>query len=853
MNPDSSTVKPKVLVLHGSRQTGELLLNRMHKLRKKCELVAPTAPFASVENPELKRWWEQDYRGLEDSINLLHDTWKSGHFSGILGFSQGGLLAHFLLRIHQNNPSSFFEGLQWAILVASPACQNLPRALESFGCGTVSSCSVSVPTLHVWGTDDKLVLPEHSQSLSEGYVKKMTLIHDGGHCVPMKAAHVQEYIHFMKQHTIVEAKVAPSTEEPNDENKELQLDELEALQAIFPEELTCKSTQFPLEYRIRLIPTGPNWPPHEITLHIRYPSQYPTNSIPEMKLEHANNTMQFPRHQQFLNFLKDIARQNESMPCIMSCVYGAQDFFDQVEMQETRSTIGETNSVNTTEIEDEFICSQDEIKIASAEGLEIASSIRSDLQNQVSKKTSSSFNLTIGLVGKPSAGKSTFFNTATAFARQRHSTSLGAAMASHPFTTIDPNIGFALIPIPHGMCPEDSANKCEIDVACTHGRDHQGRRLIPALLKDVAGLVPGAYQGRGKGNQFLADLTDADVLIHVLDATGLSDAEGNIVGRDDNRASNPLKDLSWIRYELMEWVYSNLMRKWETVKRKGRSKLGDMFSGYGQPPSVTDVILLKVEQFMVLRDKPNALENLDTWTQADVVRLASAFLGVRFPMILSLNKSDVPSSTKHIEKILSCLPIDGAHVAIPVSAKSEMNFLKHYVLKSTDTGSGATSMKPPERVWETLSKALESLHPVFIFPVEDFTSYRPLSGLTRQALEHASLPTPGMIACLEGARGGPPTHWNSDLQCYSAIKDARSSLSLRDVILFKTGSTVEDAFVALKRLGALTGDFVRAEAAKDIGDAPKPVAKCTRLGIETRILKIMTTRRISWQYRKEAT
>jgi ribosome-binding ATPase YchF (GTP1/OBG family) len=73
-------------------------------------------------------------------------------------------------------------------------------------------------------------------------------------------------------------------------------------------------------------------------------------------------------------------------------------------------------------------------------------------------------------------------------------------MAPHPFTTIDPNVGFCLVPAPAGSCPEDDFNSVSA-VACTHGRDCYGRRLLPVILKDVAGLVPGAYQGRGRGNK----------------------------------------------------------------------------------------------------------------------------------------------------------------------------------------------------------------------------------------------------------------------------------------------------------------------------------------------------------------
>jgi len=77
-------------------------------------------------------------------------------------------------------------------------------------------------------------------------------------------------------------------------------------------------------------------------------------------------------------------------------------------------------------------------------------------------------------------------------------------------------------------------------------------------------------------DKFLNDLTDADVLIHVVDASGSADTEGNVVGCDGEKnaaGSHPLTDLSWIRNELVEWVYANLMFKWENIRRRGRSKV----------------------------------------------------------------------------------------------------------------------------------------------------------------------------------------------------------------------------------------------------------------------------------------
>ena len=105
----------------------------------------------------------------------------------------------------------------------------------------------------------------------------------------------------------------------------------------------------------------------------------------------------------------------------------------------------------------------------------------------------------IGLVGKPSAGKSTFFNAVSQPLEEE-----AAPMAAYPFTTIDPNIGEACFTT---ECP-CAAVGCASTCACGGTRV----RRLPVLIKDVAGLVPGAYLGRGKGNSFLNDLTDADTV-----------------------------------------------------------------------------------------------------------------------------------------------------------------------------------------------------------------------------------------------------------------------------------------------------------------------------------------------------
>ena len=112
--------------------------------------------------------------------------------------------------------------------------------------------------------------------------------------------------------------------------------------------------------------------------------------------------------------------------------------------------------------------------------------------------------LSVGLAGKPNAGKSTFFKAATL---------AEVEIANYPFTTIDANHGVSYVRVP---CPCKELGK-------TCGKCKDGMRYIPVELIDVAGLVPDAHMGRGLGNEFLDSLRVAEAVIHVLDASGSAD------------------------------------------------------------------------------------------------------------------------------------------------------------------------------------------------------------------------------------------------------------------------------------------------------------------------------------------
>src|SRR3989338_202349 len=165
----------------------------------------------------------------------------------------------------------------------------------------------------------------------------------------------------------------------------------------------------------------------------------------------------------------------------------------------------------------------------------------------------------IGLLGKANVGKSTFFSAATETA---------VPIGNYPFTTIEPNVGVTYV-----------RTKC----ACKHfGISHQnelcidGVRLVPVKLIDVAGLVPGAHEGKGIGNKFLDDAMQSEVLIHIVDVAGTTDIQGHPfpVG-----THNPLEDITFVENEFDQWFKQILDREWQKLLREITQKTTNLVDG----------------------------------------------------------------------------------------------------------------------------------------------------------------------------------------------------------------------------------------------------------------------------------
>ncbi len=235
--------------------------------------------------------------------------------------------------------------------------------------------------------------------------------------------------------------------------------------------------------------------------------------------------------------------------------------------------------------------------------------------------------LSLALAGKPNAGKSTFYQAATM---------ADVDVANYPFTTIDANRGVSHV---RTECP------ClELDERCGNDRCHDGTRYVPVELYDVAGLVPGAHEGRGLGNQFLDELMGADAIVNVIDAAGATDEEGEPV---DVGAFDPMEEADFVESELDAWLAGVVSDNWETIERRSRSPdfdleaaVADVMSGLGASERDVTACLREVEY----------PEDPMQWDDSDRSAFASVLRRRTKPILLVANKADI-APRENIERL----------------------------------------------------------------------------------------------------------------------------------------------------------------------------------------------------------
>jgi ribosome-binding ATPase len=257
----------------------------------------------------------------------------------------------------------------------------------------------------------------------------------------------------------------------------------------------------------------------------------------------------------------------------------------------------------------------------------------------------------IGLIGKTNTGKTTFYDSATA---------QNAEISNYPFTTKSPNIGvgYAATLCVHrelGLKHDNPKNSTCVD----------GWRMIPIEVIDLPGLIKGASEGRGLGNQFLSIAAQSDALLHVVDTSGSIDSEGRVTSPGDG---DPVADVADIEDELAMWylkVFENNIEKiLRILKTSQMTDLAQVVSDQMHQIGVKRSHVVEVLNRLELYD-----DDVVSWTADQRREFSWTLREVSKPTLIVANKMDVPESAKNFARIRENYP---EMIVVPCSAESEL-------------------------------------------------------------------------------------------------------------------------------------------------------------------------------------
>ncbi len=297
-----------------------------------------------------------------------------------------------------------------------------------------------------------------------------------------------------------------------------------------------------------------------------------------------------------------------------------------------------------------------------------------------------SYSKLLGIVGKPNTGKSTFFCAATL---------APAEIANYPFTTIKPNRGIGYVRTP---CVHE-----EFDVTDNPANSicMNGVRLIPIDFIDCAGLVPGAWEGKGLGNQFLDEIRKADALIHIVDASGGTDCEGRLCKLGEN---DPLDDVKFLEHEITMWMSSILKKDWPKIARTAETESKDLAEMLEE--RLSGLGIKRNHILEALRKSGLSGEKPTFWSDEDYLRFVDTLRQVSKPILIVANKMDLPTSEANLARLK-----ESNRLVIPACAEAELALRRAAEKKLIDYRPGDCNfnISVPEKLNESQIKALETI------------------------------------------------------------------------------------------------------------------------------------------------
>ncbi len=292
----------------------------------------------------------------------------------------------------------------------------------------------------------------------------------------------------------------------------------------------------------------------------------------------------------------------------------------------------------------------------------------------------------VGLVGKANVGKSTFFAAATL---------KPVEIANFPFTTIKANRGVGYLRTPC-VCRELNVKDEPNNSACI-----DGVRLVPIDLIDTPGLIRGAHEGKGLGNQFLDEVRRADALIVVCDAAGSTDEGGQSCAPGTH---DPIDDIKLFEEEFDAWINAIVGKDWERPARTAEMKHEEIWKHIDEKLSGLGITRSHM-QTACERAKLNPFKAAQ-WTREDIRRFSSELRKASKPLIVAANKADKDPAQQNIEKIKAA-----GYKVVPICAEAELALRRaaEAGLVKYTPGDKDFAILQPEKLNPNQIKALESI------------------------------------------------------------------------------------------------------------------------------------------------